>query len=492
MRLIRKDKPFSQRITRWDRIRKRNDCKNSCSINSGIVQYFFWKEYISPYDNSVLCGKNEPNKALNPLVVMDIRHEMFQKTPRKSALVTVGGQRTLDACISHNLVVEDRYINNELKKIRQQLRNNTKRNTDKKEFTEEHKQDVSILDNSFLIQGLERATKHMENFYTTPLDVLQAIEVLSATETNKNDTQEHKLTPKNGFGIIEAIFTDEVDKKKYTMSAETVLSKHINPQAKEYEYKIVSDSNLKIENPLIYKFSNEYKNPIAPNTATDSYLYQTRCVRFDESVEVRNFNRDSSKLSNTSCRIDLAVSDITEEALFELQIAAEEKLTQKTRFESVANKPPPTDFNKSLKCSQKSLKVKNASELLIIKKINNANQVDYDHITPEEVEEESISSFEENLSITQLFQPRANTTPTLLRKYFFNWIHFVTIEKIDRENVSIKDNRIHKISLFLDKIRKEKLRLMRSYRQFTAALGRRAAQPKPGVSTRVTKKYLNK
>lgn len=69
----------SQKLTRWDRIRKRNTSKISYSLKTDIVRNFIEKDYINQNDESVLCGKSAPNKVLNPVLVMDIRHEMVME-----------------------------------------------------------------------------------------------------------------------------------------------------------------------------------------------------------------------------------------------------------------------------------------------------------------------------------------------------------------------------------------------------------------------------
>jgi len=63
--------------------------------------------------------------------------------------------------------------------------------------------------------------------------------------------------------------------------------------------------------------------------------------------------------------------------------------------------------------------------------------------------------------IDQLFQARANTQLVVMRKYFLKWIHFTTMEKIEREqgqSCQARDNRVQKINAFLDKVRQEKKR----------------------------------
>ncbi|XP_054744985.1 uncharacterized protein LOC129249291 isoform X1 [Anastrepha obliqua] len=525
MRPRRKEKSSSQKISRWDRIRKRNVTKYSFSINSDIVENLFGKEYINQSHELALCGKCEPNKILDPLLVMDMRHEMFRKIPRKLPTITVSGRRTLDACISHNQVVESRYITNELKKFRQQLQKNYKKNMINGKLREKTKKDIYNLDNEKLMQSLERTGKHIANFYAAPLEALQVVNQLCDTEKSESSITEKVANEKENNESLHAIITGKSSKKEiYTkktcaagkclkiidavddniiqFSLETVLHKGIELQTEETEFKsvivngctFVSESNLGIEGQLIHKDSCECRTVIATNDVIhNSSFCQARCVRFDESVEVRNFNQENSICSNTSDGIDSVVSDIAEETLFELPMGAEEKLSKETGSHTLSKNPSTTsEFNIHLHDTQTPQINGNSLEPLIIKGLTNPKQLDPEQTTSEDMDEESNSNYEQNLIIEQLFQSRANTNHTLLRKYFLKWIHFITIEKIEREDVSSKGERIHKINLFLDKIRKEKLRLTRKARQCTVGRGSGETQMKPAGSTQVTKKYQNK
>lgn len=553
----------SQKLTRWDRIRKRNTSKISYSLKTDIVRNFIEKDYINQNDESVLCGKSVPNKVLNPVLVMDIRHEMvmevkisvcnkkifyltyiiftkqFRKIPRKLPLATVGGLRTIDACVNHNLVVEERYIMNELNKFRQQLQKNHKRNTLRMKISQNVDNKIYDMDNKYLSQSLVRTAEHIKNFYAAPLEALQKVdEVCEAARLIKNNKElEEPHENENIKGttevVTENIFKaelaadvtsagsedDHLLKNTITDNANVEYTETVN--LNKYSEKIfeeIGSSNIKIgnepegstpdtisENKCVEKDQEFLKGRCkCPNSANMELNAKAscreRCVRFVETVNIKNFNRENSICSNTSDGIDSVVSDLAEEALFELQMEAEEKLTHENESNmETKNAAEPIEVEINFKDTLTSQYEENTLEPLVITKLSTTTtklsipkEVDSAITTSEELEDESISNHEQNLIIQQLFRPRANTNTTLLRRYFLKWIHFITIEKIEREDVSSKSDRVHKINMFLDKIRKEKLRLTRYARQCNTGQAREQTQKAPVVSTQTTKKYQNK
>ncbi|XP_011190867.2 uncharacterized protein LOC105217523 [Zeugodacus cucurbitae] len=518
----------NQKLTRWDRIRKRSTCKHSTTLKTDIVRNFIEKDYINQHDESLLCGKSAPNKALNPALVMDMRHEMFRKIPRKLPLATVGGQRTLDACVNHNLVVEERYIMNELNKFRQQLQKNHKRNTLKVKITQNVDDNkVYDMDNAFLTQSLVRTAKHIENFYAAPLDALQAVNELCETtrpiENSKLIEKDHKrVNYKSGLEIVneEEVKAESKEDVRSARSEEDHNLKiremvnengedtrriDLNICTKKSVEEILS-KNVIIDNEAdtiseeksiakVQQFEDETCN--CPKSAdveiNDKDHCKTRCVRFVDKVHVKNFNRENSICSNTSDGIDSVVSDLAEEALFELQMEAEENVSHENESNTDSKAASEsTEVQNNCENTKTYQSVANTLEPLVITRLIKPQEVDSAITTSEELEDESISNHEQNLIIQQLFRPRANTNVALLKKYFLKWIHFITIEKIEREDVTSKSDRVHKINMFLDKIRKEKLRLTRYARQCHAGQARDETQKGPVVAAQTTKKYQNK
>lgn len=80
----------------------------------------------------------------------------------------------------------------------------------------------------------------------------------------------------------------------------------------------------------------------------------------------------------------------------------------------------------------------------------------------EDDSDECVSSTSETNSLVQkLFIQRFPPDGILLKKYFLKWIHYTTIQKIEKENISSNPSQISKINSFLDKIRHEKSRIAR-------------------------------
>lgn len=61
--------------TRWDRIRKRQLNANALGLKTEAVRRFIEVDYVDRKQAQLLID-GQPQKQLNPSVVMDMRHEM--------------------------------------------------------------------------------------------------------------------------------------------------------------------------------------------------------------------------------------------------------------------------------------------------------------------------------------------------------------------------------------------------------------------------------
>lgn len=62
--------------TRWDRIRKKYT--NSVNFKSDTVKRIIEKDYIGKYQNNLLNGGVPTEVKLDPITVMNLRHEMVR------------------------------------------------------------------------------------------------------------------------------------------------------------------------------------------------------------------------------------------------------------------------------------------------------------------------------------------------------------------------------------------------------------------------------
>lgn len=65
----------STKLTRWDRIRKRQSNPNPLGLKTDAVRRFIEVDYVGKRQSQLLIDGEQP-KQLNPSVIMDMRHEM--------------------------------------------------------------------------------------------------------------------------------------------------------------------------------------------------------------------------------------------------------------------------------------------------------------------------------------------------------------------------------------------------------------------------------
>ncbi|XP_075148695.1 uncharacterized protein LOC142222437 [Haematobia irritans] len=482
---IKREKASSQtKDTRWDRIRKRHGSGNSAKIKSETVKRFIEIDYIDKHQQNILNGEIKPETNLDPVMVMDMRHRMFKQIPRKLPLATVAFSKTIDTCKSHNVAVEERYIENQLQQFRQHLQKQSKLNR-----ISEKKVHSLLIDNQGIMESLESSHKHIEDFYSTPMDALNEVNDLFKQEVEKELKQlaREEFIKTECSNILKESEGSTVDSEKILSVVSVSLSDKMDDIIERFP-----EMRLFVENDKRGGSSSPRKDTPSPLADTDEVLkplrenieqnngLQLRCVRFDEEVSVCQFQRENSTCSNTSDGIDSVISELAEEALLELQIEEEE-----TRLSTI----PENEAEITMQLLNISTKEEKEDEPLVGK--GNGFQ----HIPSEEnsdilevrgkmpktfirlrspspvqrkqshisvisttTEDETSSSQEQNKIIEELFEEKSYPRIPILRKYFLKWVHFTHVEKIEREHADSHADRVRRINIFLDKIRIEKSR----------------------------------
>ncbi|XP_017047344.1 calponin homology domain-containing protein DDB_G0272472 [Drosophila ficusphila] len=483
----RREKPTKE--SRWDRIRKRHQQANPLGLKTDAVRRFIEADYVGKRQERLLIEGDEP-KHLNPSVIMDMRHKMFQKIPHKLPLATLAHDHgsSLEATKAHNLEVEQRFIDNQLQKFRQQLARQFQRS--KSHRVPPTKPDFK-LNNGPLVKSLAQAAQHIDNFYNTPVQALGQIAQMcseSKTEATKSLIQQLRPEPEKEADMdcewaeqealvneIPAFLEEQVisfDALEYRNFAKQV-------QADESKAKL-----LRCRTPSPLTSTEEFFRPM--RAAAERQMLHVRTVRHEEELQEGNkeeqqpddkpasLRRESSTCSNTSDGIDSVISDLAEEALYELQLEAAEEQNDQLDKElptppkhvqfQLPQKKTPTPSTHPIVESE----AEPDPEPLLIRRIELPKVV----VKPKEPERPELPTESEDDSdvapthekqkiIDQLFHARANTQLVMMRKYFLKWIHFTTMEKIEREQgqkCQARDNRVQKINAFLDKVRQEKKR----------------------------------
>lgn len=73
----KREKPLTNnKDTRWDRIRKRHCNNTATALKSEAVKRFIEIDYIGKHQQNILNGDIGMENKLDPVLVMDLRHEM--------------------------------------------------------------------------------------------------------------------------------------------------------------------------------------------------------------------------------------------------------------------------------------------------------------------------------------------------------------------------------------------------------------------------------
>ncbi|KAH8283062.1 hypothetical protein KR054_011935 [Drosophila jambulina] len=478
--------------TRWDRIRKRHQQANPLGLKTEAVRRFIEVDYVGKRQERLLIEGDEP-KQLNPSVIMDMRHKMFQKIPHKLPLATMAHGSTLEATKAHNLEVEQRFVDHQLEKFRQQLAMQFQRSKSHK--VPPSKPDFK-LNHKPLVQSLTQAAQHIDNFYNTPVQALgQMTQMCAETkaaatkslirqlrpEPEREADMDHEWAAEQQAQLVELPSFLEEQALSFDCLEYRNFAKQI--QADESKAKL-----LRCRTPSPLTSTEEFFRPM--RAAAERQMLHVRTVRHEEELQEENkqeqqqednppqLQRESSTCSNTSDGIDSVISDLAEEALYELQLeAAEEQNEQLDKELPIATKhvqfqlpqkKTPTPITYPIG-GESDPEPEPEPEALVIRRIELPKVV----VKPKEPEPPELESsdsdegldaaptHEKQKIIDQLFQARANTQLVIMRKYFLKWIHFTTLEKIEREQGHVcqaRDNRVQKINAFLDKVRQEKKR----------------------------------
>ncbi|EDW54093.1 GM18173 [Drosophila sechellia] len=483
----RREKPSKE--TRWDRIRKRHLQANPLGLKTDAVCRLIETDYVGRRQERLLI-EGEDSKQLNPGLIMDMRHKM--KIPHKLPLATIAHDpnNSLEATKAHNLEVEQRFIDNQLQKFRQQLSRQFQRS--KSHRVPPTKPDFK-LNNGPLVKSLAQAAQHIDNFYNTPVQALsQMTQMCSETksEATKSLIQQLRAEPeKEAEADMDCEWTEKeaqvveipafVEEEVISFDALEYRNFTKQVQADESKAKL-----LRCRTPSPLTSTEEFFRPM--RAAAERQMLHVRTVRHEEELlqenkqaqhpegEPASLKRESSTCSNTSDGIDSVISDLAEEALYELQLEAAEKENEELEKElpippklvqfQLPPKKTPTSTTHPIGDSE----AEPDPEPLLIRRIDLPKVV----VKPKEPEPKQPSSSSEDESdvepthekqkiIEQLFQARGNTQLVVMRKYFLKWIHFTTMEKIEREqgqSCQARDTRVQKINAFLDKVRQEKRR----------------------------------
>lgn len=231
-----------------------------------------------------------------------------------------------------------------------------------------------------------------------------------------------------------------------------------------------------------------------------------RYVRFGDLIEIINYD-EGAMTNSTQCsdhQLDNLSDDIVIEPILEVKLVPKEQLHNEPM--ELIGKPMQHSIGKLITTTHEKIHktqsiehYQNSCEDMpqsnqnpfIITKLNVIHPPQpTTNPTAEEIPFQIPP--EQNAIVLDLFTKdsqsdimRRNT----LQKYFLRWIHFTTVERISKENISCNQSRIQKIEAFLNNIRLEKKKQLRSDQRVVDVKKKNSEPENPAVLAR---KYHHK
>lgn len=473
--------------TRWERISKKH--LSSVQVTTEKVKKFFEMEYINEHQLRTLNGEPLRQYAMNPLLVMDLRHEVvsslvnpfcpiFINIPfflihakiRKSSKTnsTASQQDAMQAIRmekvnAHKNNIEEHYLANEIKKFQSEMDAKRKRNAiNPKLVVMMHQpQRVELVewDNSPVLQALAHGHKAVQHFYRNSY---------------------------NGESCITEIDPDIVE----------LPNEEITP----------------IERTSVDILNDVNEIAVADDLLTEGTALEPddRCVRFGDTVEIINYNGESSSAVSTASQ-ELSFAEESSKNVIGSCETLSVELTPKARNEPLELVGRQMQKDIQLELIPKVLKSHTEPNVGVVKELSLTTTGNLDaevsgmrfpltitkYNTSQRNTKHNIGDIpaeqppEQNNIIAELFKKNVlsqRMQHSILQKYFQRWIHFTTIEKMNSQNMLTNKSRARTIETFLSHIRLEKKKL-------TAVKPARNDMAKPAVKedpTLMAKKYNNK
>lgn len=230
--------------------------------------------------------------------------------------------------------------------------------------------------------------------------------------------------------------------------------------------------------------------------------FDERYVRFGELVDVNNYDElettNSGKCSDSQPENLIAdkriepVSEVKlvpkEQAHTELQLIGKtmqhtvEMVATKCDAKQLPNETLPTSCAEKEQINQNPFIIKRLDVTNQPKSVTNQPNMDIEFQIPPE----------QNAIVTDLLTNDVHSDTmrqNILQKFFLRWIHYTTIEKLAKDNVSCNQSRIQKIEAFLNNIRLEKKKQIRNEKRIVD-LKKKVAEPENPVV--LARKYHHK
>ncbi|XP_059610789.1 golgin subfamily A member 6-like protein 6 [Phlebotomus argentipes] len=423
------------RESRWERLRRKNDV-SLLNIKTETVKKFlnvFTDEYLAD-----LVRKDEEKSFLDPVVVMEMRHEAVKKARKEtesSPKIREFREEQQEKITSHNKTIEINMIENELSKFRQEM---TKKHPPKVKKVKIPENPYCLLDNGEIFTSLSTTEEKTNDFYRKMIEApIESAKIFDVVKVEQK--------------IPSVQFEDSVEIITYPQEVAEVRDEAVESPLDEETY-----FGLREERQMI-SYCEE-------TTTTVKSFFTFHGITSSPSQESESGS--STAHGSTESSTIFNQEDELEASFLEQAIKA---------------------------ASQESESEKNPNEELMIRQLLPGKRSETEADEPK-VEGRGEISPEKIKIISELFREHSEAyndfKEILLRKYFLKWLHYTTVEKVSKCKSISSTDRIGKIDAYLSKIREEKRRV-RKKEENAEAEGEKKSVPKE-ESIILTKKYRSK
>ncbi|KAJ6649713.1 Coiled-coil domain-containing protein [Pseudolycoriella hygida] len=396
--------------TRWDRIRKKH--MNSVNVTTENVKKFFGMNFVNENQLRILNGESKRRFYLNPALVMNIRHEMIRRNSKEISDFHFDPLKAIqmEKIKNHNNSIEAKYLEHELKKFKGEISLTRPRPLIVHDNLERSSLTYEPLDNTNLISSFSHGHECVQNFYRESENATLA----------EQEIFNHLLHPTNDM----------------------------------------IDEDIECINRLI--------------DTNETSKADERNVHFEDQIEILNY--EESETTNSGKCSNSLLDDVEVEPILEVKVVPKEHTSSASTLElvgktmkhlEIAITKPKENVEEKIKkiheCFHSSTEEKHPGDQnpFIITRLDVANQPQA--ISQPTIDHESLIPPEQKAIVSGLFGSQSDHSQRLtLQKFFLRWIHFTTIEKLAKENISCNQSRIQKIEAFLNNIRLEKKKQIRS------------------------------
>uniref|UniRef100_A0A182JY96 Sfi1 spindle body domain-containing protein n=1 Tax=Anopheles christyi TaxID=43041 RepID=A0A182JY96_9DIPT len=484
--------------SRWDRIRRKH--LNNLTVTSKTVKKFINMDFVDDSQlrlmmaaegaGSGTTGNGKP--MLDPVLVMDIRHEMIRRkeekgseTRAKSFIDPVKAYQ-LENLENHNRSIELTLCENELNKFRKQLEHMSGTGNGKNTQVSSQKRSILYInipkiDNGMIYESLEECERYTTHFYQS------AIESTEQLFEEIQDEQPLQMLKETATieEIVEREEQDEIEKEPTSLrtpsgvekSSDVVIEYSPNgthhepeedPADQDEDSKIVRFGNTEVitfpADDSSFSLGSEYDfddNDLFLESLDsdvdefDETEFQSTDSTAEHSGanEERDRKRDSLPTDSSECltisRIDTSHSgskeDDTSSAFSrgeKLAYNYEDEESELLEIAPSAEKLSKTDPIVVRKCD-----LKDYSELCVTNYKPDSDSKD-DRV---ELTEESRKVISDALKEGYL----QNHDRAILKQYFFKWLQYTILEKISKGAgvTSTREQKLKRINDFISNIR---------------------------------------